>query len=162
MALVGDTSDLERFKYAGEYILLEKGSYSVTAKSGAVYSETNGGMTKQQLQFLNQPYYVSVTYIALDQFKIDHINNFLRRNDGQKFVTQLMVESGHLEEYVVQVVGDVGGSSMTGFNGSISLTLEVDPSVDACWVQFIKDYAPCMGNPCEMFKYVDEGVQALP
>ena len=161
MALIGDTSDLERFQYAGKYILPEKGSYSVRAKSGAVYSEVNGGMTKQQLQFLNQPYYVSVTYIALDQFKIDYINNFLKRNDGQKFVTQLMIESGHIEEYVVQVVGDTD-SSMTGFNGSISLTLEVEPAIDTCWVQFINDYAPCMGNPCEFFNIVDEGVQALP
>ena len=161
MALIGDTSDLERFQYAGKYILPEKGSYSVTAKSGAVYSEVNGGMTKQQLQFLNQPYYVSVTYIALDQFKIDYINNFLKRNDGQKFVTQLMIESGHIEEYVVQVVGDTD-SSMTGFNGSISLTLEVEPSIDACWVDFISEWGLCMDNPCEMFKYVDEGVQALP
>ena len=161
MALIGDTSDLERFYYAGEYILPERDSYSITAKSGAVYSEVNGGMTKQQLQFLNQPYYVSVTYIALDQFKIDYINNFLKRNDAQKFVTQLMIESGHIEEYVVQVVGDTD-SSMTGFNGSIPLTLEVEPAIDTCWVQFINDYAPCMGNPCEFFNIVDEGVQALP
>jgi len=161
MALIGDTSDLERFQYAGEYILPEKGSYSVTAKSGAVYSEVNGGMTKQQLQFFNQPYYVSVTYFGLDAFKMDYISNFLKRNDGQKFVTQLMIEKSLLEEYVVQVIGDIDWSN-TGFNGSISLTLEVEPSVDTCWIQFINDYAPCMGNPCEMFNYVDEGVQALP
>lgn len=157
MALQGDTSDLDEFVYGGQPILPEKDSYRVSTPYGVVTSDTAGGLLKSQLQFFNEPYTVNVNYIAVDQFKISYIENFLLRNAGQKFIATLLI-GGVLEEFVVQYLGQPQ-ISQTGFNGNVSLTLQVEPAVDVCYQQFIREFGPCMGNPQSVFCYVDEGVK---
>lgn len=160
MALVGTTDDLDEFVYAGRPILPEKDSYSVTLQGGVEYSDIPGGMSKSQLQFYNSPYNVSVNYIGLDAFKIDYIENFLNRNRGQKFIAHLAISDSKIEPYVVQYL-ERGQVSKTGFNGSISLTLQVEPAVDTCFQQVIIDYGKCMGNPLCFWDDVQDAVSGL-
>ena len=161
MAIKGSIDGLDVFNYAGEPILPEQDSYQVGIISGAVYSETPGGMTKSSLAFFNQPYTVNVTYQGLDAFKLDYIQNFLIANNGQKFVASLMIEQSNLEQYVVQMLGDFEVSK-TGFNGSISVSFEVDPAIDQCFVQVIRDWGLCVGNPSQTWCYTDMAIGALP
>ncbi len=159
MALIGDTSDLDRFEFACEPILPEKDSYSISLPDGTVVSDLPGGMTKQQLQFFNQAYTVNVTYVGLDAFKIDFIEGFLLRNSGQKFIASLAISDSIIDEYVVQYFGSPN-IAKTGFNGQVTLSLQVEPAIDVCFQQFIRDYGETVGNPTEIINDTDAAVRA--
>ncbi|AUR97518.1 hypothetical protein NVP1240O_18 [Vibrio phage 1.240.O._10N.261.52.F8] len=162
MAVIGNVDDLDVFEYGGKPILPEKESYTVKLQNGLQVSDVSAGMSKQQIQFLNAPYYVNVTYVGLDSFKMAYIENFLNNNRGQKFVTTLLIGGTELDQFVVQQM-DVANIKRTGFNGSLSITLEVEPAIDQCFMQFIMDYGQCMGSDTAgVFCYTNEGVKVWP
>ena len=162
MALSGDTSDLERLVYGGKPILPEKQSYSVKTQDGTVISSVAGGLPKSQLQYFNQPYKVSVTYVSLDGFKAVYLEDFFNRHQGQAFIANLLIGNTETEEFVVKYLGSTN-QSKTGFNGSMSIDLIVEPAIDRCFQQFIAEFAPCMGSDtATIFCYANLGIKALP
>lgn len=144
--LIGDTSDLDEFVYDGKPILPEQDSYSVKIPGGVVSSDIPGGLPKSQLQFYNFPYEVSGQYRALEGFKAAFIENFLEQHRGQKFIAYLLISSGEIEPFIVQYKG-IPSVSKTGFNGSVSLTFEIEPAIDRCWQQWILDIGKCIAGP---------------
>jgi len=162
MVIVGQVDDLDVFEYGGKPILPEKESYSVKLQDGVVSSDFAAGMSKQQIQFLNAPYYVSVTYVGLDGFKMAYMENFLNNNRGQKFVATLLIGGTELEQFVVQQVS-APNIKRTGFNGSLSITLEVEPAIDQCFMEFIMEYGKCIGSDTAgIFCATNEGVKIWP
>ena len=67
--------------------------------------------------------------LGLDDYKVWYMENFLNKNRGQKFIATLLIGNTELEEFVVQYLGRPK-ISKTGFNGSVSLTLQVEPAID--------------------------------
>ncbi|MGB1320890.1 MAG: hypothetical protein ACPG5L_08160 [Vibrio gallaecicus] len=162
MALVGDTSDLSRLEYGGNPVLPEKQSYSVSTPDGTVVSDIPGGLPKSQLQYFNQPYEVSVTYQNLDGFKSAYLENFFSLHQGQAFIATLLISGTETEEFVVKYLGN-SSHSRTGFNGSLSINLVVEPAIDRCFQQVIMDWAPCAGSStCEIWNNINTGIGALP
>lgn len=162
MALSGDTSDLERLVYGGKPILPEQQSYSVQSPDGTIVSSVGGGMPKTAIQYFNQPYKVSVTYKSLDGFKALYLEDFFTRHQGQAFIAELLIGNTETEEFVVKYLGSTK-QSKTGFNGSMSIDLIVEPAIDRCFQQFIAEFAPCMGSDtATIFCYANLGIKALP
>ena len=162
MALKGDTSDLDRLQYGGVPILPERDSYKVTTPDGVVSSDVAGGLPKTQLQYLNQPYEVSVTYKSLDGFKAAYIQNFFTKHQGQAFIATLLLEGTALDEYVVKYLGSTDHNK-TGYYGTMTVKLLVDPAVDACFMDVIQDWGNCAGSDTPyVWCYTDLGVRALP
>jgi len=162
MALTGDTSDLERLIYGGKPILPEQQSYSVETPDGTVVSSVPGGLPKTSVQYFNQPYKVSVTYKSLDGFKALYLEDFFTRHQGQAFIANLLIGNTETEEFVVKYLG-TSKHSKTGFNGSMSIDLIVEPSIDRCFQAFLAEYAPCMGSDtAPVFCYANLGIKALP
>lgn len=160
MAISGDVTGLEYFNYAGERVLPEKDSYSLTNPDGVVSSSLPGGLPKSAIQFFNDPYTVSVTYVAVDGYKINYIENFFKQNRGQKFIAKLAV-SHFFEDFVVQVDGQPN-ITKTGFNGSATVTYKVEPSVDRELEQVFYDWGKNAGNAGEIWDLINQAVQALP
>ena len=161
MAIIGDATDLDTFAYGGANLLPDRDSYQLATPNGVVASNIAGGLTKLGLQYFNSPANLTVTYFMESVAKINYVKAFLRQNNGEKFIASLAVDYGTVEEYVVQYLG-TPQISETGFNGTLRLSLEVQPSFDACMDQFSVDFA-CMGNDiCEIFNLVDEGIKAKP
>lgn len=162
MALIGDTSDLERLIYGGKPVLPEQQSYQTVTPDGTVVSSTPGGIPKTAIQYFNQPYSVSVTYVALDGFKSLYLEDFFARNQGQAFIANLLIGNTETEEFVVKYLGS-SKHAKTGFNGSMSIDLVVEPAIDRCFQEFLAIYAPCMGSDtAPVFCYANLGIKALP
>lgn len=162
MALKGETSDLDRLQFGGKPILPEQQSYSVQTPDGTVVSSVAGGLPKSQLQYFNDPYIVSVKYTALDSFMSAYIENFFTLHRGQKFIATLLIAGTELEEFVVQYLGSVKVSK-TGFNGSVSVDLIVEPAIDRCFQQVIDGWGSCVGSDtCLVWDYANKAIKALP
>lgn len=163
MALIGDTTGLDEFVYAGKPILPEQDSYQLKIPGGVVRSDIAGGLPKSQLQFYNFPYEVTGQYRGLDGFKIAYIENFLDQHRGQKFIAYLLISSGDIEPFIVQYRGDPQVSK-TGFNGSTSITFEVEPAIDRCYQKFILDWGACLsgGDITSIATNVNEAVKVWP
>ena len=162
MALRGDTSDLERLVYGGKPILPEQQSYSVETQDGTVISSVPGGLPKTALQYFDQPYKTSVTYNSLDGFKALYLEDFFNRHQGQAFIANLLIGNTETEEFVVKYLG-TSKHNKTGFNGSMSIDLIVEPAIDRCFQAFLAEYAPCMGSDtAPVFCYANLGIKALP
>ena len=163
MPLKGDVSNLDRFQYGGKPVLPERNSYSVKLRGGVVSSDISGGLSRQQVQFTNSPYQVSVNYVCLDQAKASWIANFIDIRRGKKFIATLLVGGVNLDEFVVQVIGQPSFKT-TGINGSVSLTLQVEPAVDRCFIDW-SDWAYQCTKPkdwCDVFKYTNDAVFVWP
>lgn len=163
MALRGDTSDLDRLVYGGKPVLPERDSYSVRLRGGVVSSDISGGLTKQMVQFTNAPYSVSVNYKGLDQGKATWLSNFFDKRRGERFIATLLIGGTELEEFVVQQISDATFKT-SGINGSISLTLQVEPAVDNCFIDWA-DWAYQCSAPqewCQIFNNTKEGVEVWP
>ncbi|MCP4259904.1 MAG: hypothetical protein GY774_20685 [Planctomycetes bacterium] len=141
--IVGDTTGLMSLKYGGRYKLPERDSYKVT---GQAFESTsiNGGLSRQFVQFMNAPYTVSANYVAMDQAEAQFLFNFFNINRGKKFIAQLMV-GGQLEEFVVQRK-DNAAQGLTGINGKFSVTLEVEPAVDHCFIDWTTTNYQCLSG----------------
>lgn len=162
MALVGTTDDLPVLEYGGKPILPEQQSYSVSTPDGTVVSDIPGGLPKTQLQYFNQPYEVSVTYQNLDGFKSAFMENFFARNQGQAFIATLLVSNTETEQFVVKYLGN-STHARTGFDGSMSINLVVEPAIDRCFQQVVLDWGSCVGSEtCEVWNNTNEGVKNLP
>lgn len=160
--LVGDTSDLDRLIYGGKPVLPEQQSYSTTTPDGTVVSSVPGGLPKSQLQYLNQPYKVSVTYKSLDGFKSAYIENFFALHQGQAFIASLLIGGTETEEFVVKYLGDTK-HSRTGFNGSVSVDLIVEPAIDRCFQSVIQGWGACLGgDTAQVWLDTNEAIKALP
>ena len=158
--LKGDTSDLSRLTYGGKPVLPERDSYQVKLRGGVVASDIAGGLQKQLLQFTNAPYQVSVNYKGLDQAKATWLSNFFDQRRGERFIATLLIGGTELEEFVVQVVSQPTWKT-TGFNGSISVTLQVEPAVDTCFIEWA-DWAYQCTLPqdwADIFCYTKQGVE---
>lgn len=143
MAIVGDVTGLSELIYGGSPVLPEKNSYSVKIPGGVIRSDLDGGLPKSQLQFFNKSYTCSVNYVALDGFKIAYLENFFERNRGQKFLAYFLISSGAVEPFVCQFVGEPSFSK-TGFNGSASVSYEVEPGIDRCYQAAMLDLGSCL------------------
>lgn len=162
MAVIGDTSDLDEFIYGGRPILPEKDSYSESILGGVVASDSAGGSVKQQLQYVGGAATRKVTYILLSGFKSDYVSKFLTKNRGQKFIAYLLGDSG-IEPFVVQYLDENPSVSKTGFNGSVSLTLQVEPANDRCYDEWLLWNLACYGDElgCVM-KNTGDAIKVLP
>lgn len=152
----GDVTELDVFQYAGKPILPQKDSYSVTLQGGVTSSDVTGGLPKQMVMTTNAPYRVNATYSMLDGGMAAFVENFINLNRGQKFVAYLLIASGEIEPFVVQVA-ETAQISKTGFNGSISLSLDVEPAVDNCLVEWYHEYFQCQSAPD--WKYICDATQ---
>lgn len=163
MALKGYTSDLERFVYAGKPVLPERDSYQVTLQGGVVSSSVAGGLAKQQVQFTNSPYSVSVNYKGLDEAKTIWMSNFINRHRGKPFIATLLIGGTELDEFVVRIMGNPSLKT-TGFNGSIKLTLQVEPAVDHCFINWAHEAYMCLSAQdwCKVFNYTKQGIESWP
>jgi hypothetical protein len=161
--VTGDVSDLDVFEYGGKSILPEKDSYSLSLQGGVESSSLTAGLDKQLLQFMNAPFNVSVSYVGLDASKILYIEAFLNKNRGQKFVADLLIGNTEIEPFVVQYIGRPS-INKTGFNGSVSLTLQVEPAIDRCFNNWVLENFKCVSGAdwCEIFNNTEEGVEIWP
>lgn len=162
MAITGDVSDLDEMLWNGEPYLPQRDSYSVELPSGVVGTSFGGGLDKLQLQFVNAPYYVSVTYTAYDGFQAAYLEYFLKKNRGQKFVAWLLISGVEPEQFVVQYTEDNPQISKTGYTASVTITLQVEPSVDRDFEDFIFTFGQQAGNPKEWFDIANIGVKLWP
>lgn len=161
--LNGDTDDLERLIYGGDYLLPEKDSFSSTDPSGVVRPDIGVGWQKSQLQYVSALEVMSVTYKALSKGKIDFIDRFLKRNRGQAFVAMLPNKRNQTEERVCQFIDSPVKFTKTGFNGSVELTLQVEPSDNPCFEAFLDLVDPCWGDStCGIANALDGAVKAWP
>ena len=162
MALSGDTSDLDRLIYGGKPVLPEQQSYSTTTPDGTVVSSVPGDIPKTAIQYFSQPYKVSVTYVSLDGFKSSYLENFFALHQGQAFIANLLVGGTETEEFVVKYIGD-SKHSRTGFNGSMSIDLIVEPSIDRCFQQVIQEWGECRGSDtAQIWCDTNLAIKALP
>ena len=160
MAISGSTEGLETLQYADEPVLPDKDSYSVQIPGGVVTSNLPGGLPKSQIQFFNGVYTVGATYVGLDGFKINYLENFFKRTRGQKFIARLAVDY-FFEDFIVQVQGEPIASK-TGFNGSISVKYSVEPSVDRELEKLLYDWGQNAGHAGNIWRVINKGIQALP
>lgn len=161
MALIGDTSNLDTLKYAGEIAEPLAGSYAVTLPNGVVTSTMSGGMSKMQLQFVNAPYYVTCTYRTFDYFEASFMEDFFLQHQGKKFIAYLVIEQSTPQPYIVQVMNDVEDVKNSA-GGDISITYEVYPAIDRCFQKVVREWGQCVGNPAQIWCDVNEGVKLLP
>lgn len=163
MALKGDVTGLATFQYGGKPVLPQQDSYQVSLQGGIVSSSFSAGLDKQLIQFQNSPYEVSVTYFAMDQSESMFIEQFLNRNRGLKFIATLLIGNTELEEFVVQYIG-TPQISKTGFSGSISLTLQVEPAIDQCFNDWVYENMQCLSGAewCQVFSNTDGGLNSWP
>jgi len=161
--LKGDVTGLAVLNYGGKPVLPERDSYQVTLQGGIVTSSFGGGMSKQAVQFQSSVYQVKCNYIGLDGGKAQWLANFFNRNRGLPFVATLMLDDGTLDQYVVQRV-DNNPVSLTGFNGSISVTYEVEPAIDTCFADWTYEAYQCVSASdwCKIFNYTKQGNESLP
>lgn len=164
MSLKGDTSDLDRLHYGGKPVLPERDSYTVKLRGGVVASDVAGGLSRQLLQFTNAPYQVSVNYKGLDQAKASWLANFFDLRRGERFIATLLIGGTELEEFVVQQVGGPSSWKTTGFNGSLTVTLQVEPAVDTCFIEWADEAYQCVTPEewCEIFNYTKQGIEVWP
>ncbi|AUR94749.1 hypothetical protein NVP1198B_39 [Vibrio phage 1.198.B._10N.286.54.F4] len=162
MSLIGETSDLDRLEYGSKPVLPEQQSYSTTTPDGTVVSSVAGGLPKSQLQYMNQPYKVSVTYKSLDAFKSAYLENFFALHQGQAFIASLLIGGTEVEEFVVKYLGDTT-HARTGLSGSMSVDLIVEPAIDRCFQSIVQEWGACRGSDtASIWCNTNLGVKALP
>lgn len=144
MAITGDTTGLMSLKYDGRYKLPERDSYKVAGQAFETVS-VNSGLSRQFVQFMNSPFRVSLNYKAMDASEAAYLFNFFNTNRGRPFIVQLMIGGTTLEEFVVKRV-DNQQFGITGVNGSFSVTYEVAPSVDHCFIDWTLWAYPCQSG----------------
>ena len=144
MAITGDTTGLMSLKYDGRYKLPERDSYKVAGQAFETVS-VNSGLSRQFVQFMNSPFRVSLNYKAMDASEAAYLFNFFNSNRGRPFIAQLMIGGTSLEEFVVKRV-DNQQFGITGVNGSFSVTYEVAPSVDHCFIDWTLWAFPCQSG----------------
>ena len=141
MAITGDASGLDHLKYDDKYILPQRDSYRVTSQEFQTVS-MNGGMSRQFVQFQNRPFKVQLNYKAMDANEAFFLSGFFNRNAGRAFVARLIIDGKTLEEFVVKRL-DNQPFTITGVNGNFSVKLEVEPSVDQCFIDWAIENYQC-------------------
>ena len=141
MAITGDTSGLDHLKYDGKYILPQRDSYKLTGQSFETVS-MNSGLSRQFVQFQNTAFNVKLNYKAMDAESAFFLANFFNTNRGRPFVASLTLDGKTIDEFVVNRV-DNQSFSVTGINGDFPVTLEVEPSVDQCFIEWAIESYQC-------------------
>ena len=163
MATKGDISDLDEFKFGGEPILPLLNGFSRHRVSGVVQSDTNGGLTRQNKKFYNQPYLADVSYDLPTPVMQDFIKVFFERNEGKKFVAWLRADRPLLEPYVVQVVSDWNDDYASAIDGTTSFTLEIasvrDTALDDLLFELYQSYGEDYMSYLDAFRPI---VEAMP
>jgi hypothetical protein len=127
MATKGDISDLDHLIYGGKPIVpqVAVGGYSRTKNSGVVRSDTTGGATRQRKKYFGNVHVADVVFYFDTPSQQDFIEMFVERNEGKKWVCNLMADRPIVEPYVVQTVSEWSYSDINAQESTMSITLEI-------------------------------------
>ena len=145
MALVGDTSDLDTLMYGGYPMLPERDSYSFTDSFGVEQTDISGGFVRQSLLYFNAPYQVDVKYNLVTAQRYNYLKMFIDAHKAIPFIAYMCLDSIEVEPYVVDII-DAPEWETTGFSGTCKLSLQVQPSPDYDYRDFVLNFAPEYGD----------------
>lgn len=122
--------NLPQLYFGGKYLRPERNSYSFTNPDGSRRTDVPGGPMRIDTDHLGGPFTVTVRYYADSPAMIKWFQLFWLRTTFEgsiPFQCALALESAEVfEDYTVRLKGAPQWNGMTGFNGRVSCSYEVE------------------------------------
>lgn len=126
MATKGDISSLDVLQFGGVPMIPLISGFARRRTSGTVNSDVAGGRTRQRRKFYGNSYTASAAFYLETPQEQDFIKIFFERNEGKSFICYLSADRPLVEPYVVRVISEWEDSDVSGIDGVMTVTLEID------------------------------------